>query len=97
LAQHAGEDALTPREIDVLRLIAAGNPNKEIAAQLSIAEETAKSHVARILDKLQANDRTHALTIGLQRGIIELPFPPKAGFPHSKFGRFGLRTRSRSL
>jgi DNA-binding NarL/FixJ family response regulator len=72
LAGHATDDDLTAREIDVLRLIAAGNANKEIAAQLSIAEETVKSHVTNILAKLGANDRTHAVTIGLKRGIIEL-------------------------
>jgi len=72
LADHATEDDLTSREIDVLRRIAAGNANKEIAAQLSIAEETVKSHVTKILAKLGANDRTHAVTIGLKRGIIEL-------------------------
>src|SRR5713101_6856370 len=72
LADHAVEDELTTREIDVLRLIAAGNANKQIAAQLSIAEETVKSHVTNILAKLSANDRTHAVTIGLKRGIIEL-------------------------
>ncbi len=63
---------MTSREINVLRLIAAGNANKEIAAQLSIAEDTVKSHVTNILSKLGANDRTHAVTIGLKRGIIEL-------------------------
>ena len=72
LAEHATDNDLTPREIDVLRLIAAGNANKEIAGQLSIAEETVKSHVTNILAKLGANDRTHAVTIGLKRGIIEL-------------------------
>jgi DNA-binding NarL/FixJ family response regulator len=72
LAEHATEDDLSSREIDVLRLIAAGNANKEIAAQLSIAEETVKTHVTSILAKLGANDRTHAVTIGLRRGIIEL-------------------------
>jgi DNA-binding NarL/FixJ family response regulator len=72
LAEHVMEDDLSSREIDVLRLIAAGNANKEIAAQLSIAEETVKSHITRILVKLGANDRTHAVTIGLKRGIIEL-------------------------
>jgi len=72
LAEHAAEDDLTSREIDVLRLIAAGNANKEIAGQLSIAEDTVKSHVTNILAKLGANDRTHAVTIGLKRGIIEL-------------------------
>ena len=72
LAEHTGEDDLSSREIDVLRLIAIGNANKAIAAQLSIAEETVKSHVTNILAKLGANDRTHAVTIGLKRGIIEL-------------------------
>ena len=72
LADHAGESGLSVREIDVLQLIAAGNANKEIAAQLAIAEETVKSHVTSILAKLDANDRTHAVTIGLKRGIIEL-------------------------
>jgi DNA-binding NarL/FixJ family response regulator len=72
IAEHTGEEGLTPKEIDVLRLIAAGNSNKEIAAQLSITEETVKSRVKNILDKLGANDRTHAMTIGLKRGIIEL-------------------------
>jgi DNA-binding NarL/FixJ family response regulator len=72
LAEHATDDDLTSREIDVLRLIAAGNANKEIAAELSIGEETVKGHVTNILAKLGANDRTHAVTIGLRRGIIEL-------------------------
>jgi DNA-binding NarL/FixJ family response regulator len=72
LAGHATEDELTSREIAVLRLIAAGNANKAIAGQLSIAEDTVKSHVTNILAKLGANDRTHAVTIGLKRGIIEL-------------------------
>ena len=72
LAEHATDEDLTPREIDVLRLIASGNANKEIAGQLSIAEETIKRHVTNILAKLGANDRTHAVTIGLKRGIIEL-------------------------
>ena len=72
LADHATEDDLSSREIDVLRLIATGNANKEIACQLSIAEETVKSHVTNILAKLGANDRTHAVTIALKRGIIEL-------------------------
>ena len=72
LAEHAAEDELTSREIAVLRLIATGNANKEIAGQLSIAEDTVKSHVTNILAKLGANDRTHAVTIGLKRGIIEL-------------------------
>ena len=72
LARHTGEDQLTARELDILKLIAKGNANKEIAAQLSIAEDTVKSHVGNILEKLGANDRTHAVTIGLKRGIIEL-------------------------
>lgn len=72
LAQHVADDDLTPREIDVLRLIAAGNANKQIADQLSIGEATVKSHVTNILSKLGANDRVHAVTIGLKRGIIEL-------------------------
>ena len=72
IAEHATDDALTPAEIAVLRLIAAGNANKQIADQLSITEETAKSRVKNILSKLGANDRTHAAMIGLKRGIIEL-------------------------
>jgi len=72
IAEHATDDALTSREIDVLRLITGGNANKEIAAQLSITEETVKGHVKNILAKLGANDRTHAVTIGLKRGIIDL-------------------------
>jgi DNA-binding NarL/FixJ family response regulator len=72
LAEHAADDDLTTREMDVLRLIAAGNANKEIAGRLSIAEDTVKSHVTNILAKLGANDRTHAVTIALKRGIIQL-------------------------
>lgn len=72
LAEHATDDELTIREIDVLRLIAAGKSNKEIADHLCIGEATVKSHVTNILSKLAANDRAHAVTIGLKRGIIEL-------------------------
>ena len=72
VAEHATDDALTPAEIAVLRLIAAGNANKQIADQLSITEETVKSRVKSILSKLGANDRTHAAMIGLKRGIIGL-------------------------
>ena len=72
LAEHATEDSLSVREIQVLRLVSGGNANKEIAAQLSVTEETVKGHVKNILAKLGANDRTHAVTIGLKRGIIEL-------------------------
>jgi DNA-binding NarL/FixJ family response regulator len=72
LADHVAEDDLTSREIDVLLLVASGNANKQIAVRLSIAEETVKSHITNILSKLAANDRTHAVTIALKRGIIEL-------------------------
>jgi DNA-binding NarL/FixJ family response regulator len=72
LAEHATDDALSLREIEVLRLVSGGNANKEIAAQLSITEETVKGHIKNILAKLGANDRTHAVTIGLKRGIIDL-------------------------
>jgi DNA-binding NarL/FixJ family response regulator len=71
LAEHATDDRVTPAEIDVLRLIAGGNANKQIAVRLSISEETVKSRVKSLLSKLGANDRTHAVTIGLKRGIIE--------------------------
>jgi DNA-binding NarL/FixJ family response regulator len=72
LAEHATDDALTPGEVKVLRLIAAGNANKQIADLLSVTEETVKGRVKNILSKLNANDRTHAATIGLKRGIIDL-------------------------
>jgi DNA-binding NarL/FixJ family response regulator len=74
-AVHAGHKRIASdvaAEVEVLRLIAAGNANKLIADQLSITEETVKGHVKNILSKLAANDRTHAVTIGLKRGIIEL-------------------------
>ena len=88
LAEHAADDALSPREIEVLRLIAGGNANKMIAAQLSITEETVKGHVKNILAKLAANDRTHAVTIGLKRGIIDLCSgnPSKGGRLSRTFG-----------
>jgi DNA-binding NarL/FixJ family response regulator len=72
LAEHTSDDDLSPREIEVLRLIAAGNGNKEIASRLLIAEETVKSHITNILTKLHANDRTHAVTTALKRGVIRL-------------------------
>ena len=72
IAEHATDDVLTPREIEVLHLVAGGNANKEIAARLSLTEETVKSHVRNILAKLGANDRTHAVAIGVKRGIIDL-------------------------
>jgi DNA-binding NarL/FixJ family response regulator len=75
LAEHATDEELTSREIDVLRLIAKGNSNKQIADQLSIGEATVKGHMTNILAKLQANDRTHAVAIALRRGIIELSPP----------------------
>jgi len=77
LAEHAIDEELTSREIDILRLIADGNGNKQIAGRLSIGEATVKSHVTNILSKLHANDRTHAVAIGLRRGIIELRAPQK--------------------
>ena len=72
IAEHSADSRLTPREIEVLRLVAAGNANKEIGALLSLGEVTVKSHVKSILGKLGANDRTHAVTIALRRGIIDL-------------------------
>lgn len=71
LAEHAGGDALTPAEVRVLRLIAEGNANKEIAVQLSVSEDTVKGQVRNILSKLGAKDRAHAAMIGVKRGIIE--------------------------
>jgi len=71
IAEHATDDALTPAELRVLRLIAQGNANKEIAAELSVSEETVKGQVHNILSKLGAKDRTHAAMIGYKRGIIE--------------------------
>ena len=72
LAEHATDDELSAREIEVLQLIAAGNSNKQIADVLSVAEATIKSRVTNILSKLGASDRAHAVTIALRRGIIEL-------------------------
>jgi DNA-binding NarL/FixJ family response regulator len=72
LAEHATDEALSEREVDVLRLIAAGNSNKQIADHLIVAEATIKSRVTNILSKLGASDRAHAVTIALKRGIIEL-------------------------
>jgi DNA-binding NarL/FixJ family response regulator len=71
LAEHATDEALTPGEIEVLRLIAAGNANKQVADRLSISEDTVKGRVKNILAKLGASDRTHAAVIGIKRGIIE--------------------------
>jgi len=72
LAEHVIDDELSEREIEVLKLIAAGNSNKQIADRLSVAEATVKSRVTNILSKLSASDRAHAVTIGLKRGIIEI-------------------------
>jgi DNA-binding NarL/FixJ family response regulator len=70
IAEHAADDALTEREISVLKRVAVGSANKQIAAALGISEETVKAHMKSILAKLAANDRTHAVTIALNRGII---------------------------
>jgi DNA-binding NarL/FixJ family response regulator len=72
MAEHHTDDALSQREIEVLRRVAAGGANKIIAGELSISEETVKAHMRSILAKLSANDRTHAVMIALKRGIIEL-------------------------
>jgi DNA-binding NarL/FixJ family response regulator len=72
LAEHLGEEQLTPRELDVLRLIRDGHRNKEIADQLCIAETTVNFHIKNLVDKLQANDRTHAVTIAVRRGLMPL-------------------------
>ena len=72
LAEHIGEDTLSAREVEVLALVAAGNRNRDIGAQLCIAEETVKVHLRRILEKVGAKDRTEAIAIAVRRGIIHL-------------------------
>jgi DNA-binding NarL/FixJ family response regulator len=72
LAEHLGDDDLTARELDVLRLIRDGYRNKQIADQLSISENTVNFHIKNLVDKLQANDRTHAVTIALRRGLLQI-------------------------
>ena len=72
MAEHHADDELTAREIEVLREVAAGNANKVVALRLAVSEETVKAHMRNILSKLGANDRTHAVTIALKRGIIEI-------------------------
>lgn len=72
LAEHAGDDVLSARETQVLRLVALGHSNKRLAVALSLSEETVKAHMRNILAKLGANDRTHAVTIALKRGIIDV-------------------------
>jgi len=71
IAEHVSDDALSPREIEVLRCAAAGSANKSIASQLGISEDTVKAHMKSVLAKLYANDRTHAVTIAIKRGIID--------------------------
>lgn len=77
LAVHIGEDPISEREIEILRLVAVGNSNKEIGARLSITEQTVKAHMKRIIAKLGANDRTHAVTLALDRGVLSSAIPPK--------------------
>ncbi len=77
LAAHLGEGSISEREVEVLRLVAAGNSNKEIGARLLITEHTAKAHMKRIIAKLGAKDRTHAVTLALSRGILTGTVPPK--------------------
>lgn len=72
LAEHLGDDDLTAREVDVLQLIRDGHRNKQIADQLAISENTVNFHVKNIMDKLRANDRTHAVTIALRRGLLQI-------------------------
>jgi DNA-binding NarL/FixJ family response regulator len=72
LAEHIGDEPLTARELDILRLIRDGHRNKQIADELTIAESTVNFHIKNLVDKLQANDRTHAVTIALRRGILQI-------------------------
>src|SRR5918994_169923 len=72
IAEHVADDALTAREVEVLRRVAAGKSNKLIAAELDISEGTVKTHMKSILPKLDASDRTHAVMIALKRGILDL-------------------------
>jgi DNA-binding NarL/FixJ family response regulator len=72
IAEHYGDDSLTPREIEVLQFAANGHRNKQIAYELDITEETVKFHIKNILSKLSANDRTHAVTIAIKRGILQV-------------------------
>jgi DNA-binding NarL/FixJ family response regulator len=72
IAEHLGDDDLTTRELEVLRLIRDGHRNKQIADQLSIAETTVNFHIKNLVDKLGANDRTHAVTIAVRRGLLQI-------------------------
>ena len=71
IAEHGTDETLTPREVEVLRFVADGHSNREIALRMSLTEETVKTHIRNILSRLDANDRTHAVAIGLKRGILE--------------------------
>jgi DNA-binding NarL/FixJ family response regulator len=72
LAAHVTDDALSPRELEVLKRVAAGNSNRLVGLQLTLSEDTIKAHMKSIMSKLAANDRTHAVTIALKRGIIDV-------------------------
>ena len=72
IAEHAADDSITTRELDVLRRVANGNSNKIIASDLNISEYTVKNHLKSILSKLNASDRTHAVMIALKRGILDM-------------------------
>jgi DNA-binding NarL/FixJ family response regulator len=71
IAQHLGTEKLSPRELSVLRLVAAGQHNKDIGASLNVSEQTVKTRIKNILGKLNAEDRTHAVTIAVRRGFLD--------------------------
>lgn len=81
IALHVPADALTRREIEVLKQAAAGNSNRQIGLRLDISEETVKVHMKNLMAKLSANDRTHAVMMALARGIIDVPIRARAGMP----------------
>ena len=72
MAEYAADDSLTPREVEVLEQVASGNSNKMVADRLNISEDTVKAHMRSVLSKLGANDRTHAVTIALRRGFLDM-------------------------
>lgn len=72
MAEHSGEEGLTSRELQILHLVAGGLSNKRITSSLAISEDTVKGHVSNILSKLDANDRTHAVTLAIRRGVIQI-------------------------
>jgi DNA-binding NarL/FixJ family response regulator len=72
MAEHAADDAITPRELEILRCVSRGKANKIIADDLNISEHTVKNHIKSILSKLDANDRTDAVVIAIRRGYIEM-------------------------